>query len=238
MYYIPKNPCCIVIPTLNERENIREILTALMQNNPLSWIVIVDDSSTDGTPAIIKKIQKHDNRIHLIERVGEKSFAKFYIDGFTYALLLGAASIVQMDADGSHDPKDVNKLLQALEEYDFVIGSRYIQGGKIEHWGLLRRFLSLVGNLYTRLILGIQIADFTSGYNAWRAATLRKIDFGNTSCNSYVFQIWLKWKAFCNNAQWKEIPITFTERRHGVSKFHMGIVLESMKEVIKMPMKE
>jgi len=229
---------CVVIPTLNEKENIAAILREISAFSFVNAVIIVDDNSRDGTPEIVKQMQNEvkNCRIYLIERKKKKSFSRSYIEGFRFAFQLGAEHIVQMDADGSHDIQSLRQIFHLLNEYDLVIGSRYAKGGKIKGWNIWRRLISYIGNSYARCVLGVPIYDFTSGYNGWRTSFLRNISLEKTP-SGYGFQIWLKWKAYLMGAKYKEIPIIFRERKRGNSKFDFKYILEALFSVFYMRVK-
>jgi dolichol-phosphate mannosyltransferase len=224
---------CVVIPTLNEAAGINEIIERIRLNTDAKWIIVVDDGSTDGTIEAIQKRQLDDQLLFLIVRTQGKNFAKSYIEGFQRALQIPADIIIQIDADGSHDPMVINKLIEALDSNDFAVGSRYVKGGDVKDWNKQRLAISRLGNFYFRTLVGLPIKDITGGYNAWRAETLRNIDFDKLECNGYVFQLWLKWLAYSKGYKFKEIPITFTERKAGNSKFNWKIMLESAIDAAK-----
>lgn len=224
---------CVVIPTLNEREGIEPLLQSITSNTPANMVVVVDDGSTDGTTEFIKIYQETNDHVHLIERSQEKNFAKSYIDGFRYAIDNGADNIIQMDADGSHNTSVIETLIAELEHHDFVVGSRYIKGGGVQDWDRFRLAISSLGNVYARIILGTRVKDMTGGFNAWRKETLESIDFESIDCNGYIFQIWLKWRSLHNGMTYTEVPILFSERKAGKSKFNGAIINESIKEVLK-----
>lgn len=224
---------CVVIPTLNEAAGIHEIIEKIRLTADVKWIIVVDDGSTDGTIDCVKQRQIGDPLLLLIVRTQGKNFAKSYIEGFQKALELQADIIIQMDADGSHDPEVINNMIHALNLHDFAIGSRYVKGGDVKDWNTQRLAISRLGNFYFRTLVGLPIKDITGGFNAWKANTLRNIDFHKLECNGYVFQLWLKWMAFTKGYSFIEIPITFTERKAGNSKFHWKIMLESAIDAIK-----
>ncbi len=224
----------IVIPTLNEAGNVSKIIPHLLEDPHITSVIVVDDHSTDSTVREVREIQKQTPRLHLIERKQTKSFAQSYKEGFDYALNLGAEAIVQMDADGSHDYRDIAKIYNALREYDVVVGSRYTKKGEIEGWNFQRKMISRLGNLYARSILQISIRDLTGGFNGWRKETLQKILQEEITFDGYFFQIWLKWQALKNNYSMIEVPITFRDRIIGASKFKSSIIKEGLVNVLKM----
>jgi dolichol-phosphate mannosyltransferase len=228
------NSLAIVIPTLNEQGNIGGLLSRLLANQNVGWIVVVDDGSNDGTVKEVRAVQEKDGRVLLVERQNSPSFSGSYLEGFTQALRLGAQKIVQMDADGSHQVADLDRLLVALEKSDLVIGSRYTKNGRLEGWTFWRRLVSRIGNQYARLILGATIRDLTSGFNGWRAEALKKVLTEELVFDGYVFQIWLKYSAINQGCSVVEVPIVFRDRKIGISKFSSLIIVESLIGVWKM----
>lgn len=219
----------VVIPTYNEKDNVERMIQALFALNiPSLNVLIVDDNSPDGTADIVKNLQPHNPRLQLVVRDKKAGLGRAYIHGFRYVLDHGADSIVQMDADFSHDPQDVPRLLQELETADLVLGSRYKQGISVINWPLKRLLISISGNFYAGLITGIPFKDATGGFKAWRAATLNKIAFETLAADGYGFQIIANWRAWKSRLKIKEIPIIFTERREGQSKMSKSIIWEAM----------
>ena len=233
----------VAIPTLNEKDTIKSLIERLFAL-PISvgYLLIIDDGSTDGTVEITKELIKKYPRLHLLQRQGEKGLGKAYADGFRYILQnIGPeiTAIVQMDADGSHDPAIIPKFLKLIEEgYDLIIGSRYISGGKIEKWNWFRRLVSQFGNYYAQLILWLPIRDLTGGYKCWRRSLLEKIIAQPLNSLGYVFQIETTHRASKLGAKIIETPITFTERELGGSKFSLKIILEAYLGVIKLRFKK
>lgn len=229
---------CVVIPTLNEESVIAATLRSVLDFPLCSHVVVVDDQSTDRTGEIVRSFREKDERVHFVERKEIKNFARSYLDGFEYGFDLGADAIVQMDADGSHLASDLPRLVETLEKYDCVIGSRYIAGGKITNWSLGRRLISRAGNLYTGFFLNLPIRDSTSGFVVWRTPALRRIisqyKDRDVKSNGYLFLIWLKYIAFRNNLRLGEVPIVFDERRGGRSKYKSRIMFEAAVQVLKM----
>ena len=228
----------VIIPTLNEAENIEQRIRAVSACNTVSTIIVVDDSSTDATPQIVTGLQSENPNLILIARTSPKNFSQSYREGFARALAEGADVLIQMDADGSHDERYIDAMVLALDQSDFAIGSRYGNGGGIEQWDAIRRLLSRSANLYAKLLLSIPYHDLTGGYNAWKREVLESIDFSRLSNKGYVFQIWLKWNAHKNNFTGTEVPIIFTERRKGKSKFNFQIILETIREIFKMSLEK
>lgn len=219
----------VVIPTYNEKDNIATMLAALaaLPALPLN-ILVIDDNSPDGTADIIRSQQRVHSRVHLVVREKKTGLGQAYLHGFTYALEHGATAIVQMDADFSHDPLDVPRLLESLDEHDLVIGSRYSHGISVINWPLRRLLISLAGNLYARTITGLPFKDVTGGFKAWRAAALAAIDVPSIEANGYSFQIITTFRAWRLGQRIVEVPITFTERREGQSKMNSAIIKEAI----------
>lgn len=219
----------VVIPTYNEKDNVERMVRALfvlpIQN--LS-VLFVDDSSPDGTASIIRGLQGKFPNLRLESRPQKSGLGSAYIHGFSYALEHGADAIVQMDADFSHDPADIPKLFEALENNDLIIGSRYVGGISVINWPLRRLLISLAGNWYARLVTGISIRDTTGGFKAWRAGTLQAIDFASVDANGYGFQIVMNYRTWKAGKKIQEVPIIFTERRNGQSKMNSSIIREAL----------
>lgn len=229
----------VVIPTLNEKDSIRPLIEKIFRLSlPIGYILIVDDSSQDGTVEIVKNLTKQFPQVHLLERRGEKGLGRAYAEGFQYLLQNTSQetdAIIQMDADNSHDPEAILAMLNLLRSgYDLVLGSRYIRGGKIEKWNWLRRLISRFGNYYARLILWLPIKDLTGGFKCWRRPLLKKITGRPLNALGYVFQIETTYRASQLGAKITETPITFTERKTGGSKFNFKIILEAYWGVIKL----
>ncbi len=221
----------IVIPTYNEREVLPDIVPAIRAAVPAATLLIVDDNSPDGTGALADQIAAGDSQVEVMHRSAKEGLGAAYLAAYKQALgsPRGWQRIVQMDADFSHDPRDIPRLLRALEEgADVAIGSRYTAGGGTENWGLGRRIISRGGGLYARLILGVGINDLTGGFKAWRAATLQGLDLDAVSAHGYGFQIEMTYRAICSGFRVVELPIKFVERRVGQSKMSGNIVLEAV----------
>ncbi|MES2766454.1 MAG: polyprenol monophosphomannose synthase [Bacteroidota bacterium] len=224
----------IVIPTYNERSNIENIIRAVFESVPKINILIVDDGSPDGTGEIIRSMMETNPRIHLIERAGKMGLGTAYCRGFEYALEKGFDVIFEMDADFSHDPKEIPKFLKEIEENDLVIGSRYISGVNVVNWPMSRLLISYFANIYTQTITRMPIKDATGGFKAFRADLLRKINLKKIRSNGYAFQIEINFLAWKAGARIKEIPIIFIDRTSGVSKMSKKIVREAVFLVWKM----
>ena len=210
----------IAIPTYNERDNIDELLTSLLELYPTAHVVVIDDGSPDRTGELVAARAERDSRIHLIERERKAGIGSAYRAAFAWALEHGFALVVSMDADWSHDPREVASLLKATEEADVVVGSRYIAGGRIENWPLSRHLLSRGANALARLLVGPQISDWTAGFKCYRASMLKELPFGSGGIDSegYAFQVDILYH--CHRAGFRilEVPIVFVERRQGRTK--------------------
>ncbi len=221
----------VIIPTYNEKENIQAISEAILNELPELSILVVDDGSPDGTGDIVKSMQVENSNIHLIENSGKGGLGKAYLQGFQWAIENDFEACVQMDADFSHRPIDLVRLVKALPENDFVIGSRYVNGGATTNWAWYRKLISLFGSFYSRIILGYPIHDWTGGFNAWNIQVLKKLALSDVRSEGYSFQIEMKYRGMKNKFQVKEVPITFDERREGASKMSLKIVIEAFYRV-------
>lgn len=219
----------VVLPTYNERENIERIAAAILARPVGAHLLVVDDGSPDGTADLVRKlVAEHPDRIELMERSGKEGLGRAYVAAYLRVLAAGQHDVVvQMDADFSHDPADIDRLLAALESADLVIGSRYCSGGGVSGWSKHRELLSRGGNVYARLLLGSPLRDLTGGFRAWRTELLAKIDPAKIAADGYAFQIEMAARATEAGARVVEIPITFHERAAGVSKMSGRIAVEA-----------
>lgn len=224
----------VVIPTYNERDNVRNIIEAVLRAYDGIHILIVDDNSPDGTASIVREMMSDDKRIHLLERAGKLGLGTAYCEGFALVLSLGFEAIMEMDADFSHDPADIPRFMKELETNDLVIGSRYSNGVNVVNWPLKRLILSYSANLYTRIITGMPVKDATGGFKAFRASALRMVDLAKMRSNGYAFQIEMNYRLWRAGAKVKEMPIVFNDRRSGVSKMNRSIVYEAVFLVWKL----
>lgn len=224
----------IVVPTYNERENIENILAAIHAVVPHVHVLVVDDGSPDGTGAIVDGLAAADPRIHVLHRSGKLGLGTAYIAGFRYALERDYERVFEMDADFSHDPKYLPAMLEAAEQHDMVVGSRYVAGGGTRDWTLGRRLLSRGGGLYARTILGMDVRDLTAGFICYRRGTLEKLDLAGVTSTGYVFQIELKYRVHLLGLSITEIPIVFPDRVAGVSKMTPDIAREALVQVWKL----
>jgi dolichol-phosphate mannosyltransferase len=221
----------VIIPTYNEKDNIRAITARIRSAVPAADLLIVDDNSPDGTGKIADELAASDTRVHVLHRRDKAGLGAAYVAGFEAALDQGYDTIVEMDADGSHQPEELPRLLTALAGADIVLGSRWVPGGKTENWPKSRALLSRAGNAYARMMLGIPLRDMTGGYRAYRAGALRKIELENVESVGYCFQIDMARRAVQAGLTAAEVPITFVERTQGVSKMSNAIVREALGRV-------
>ncbi|MBF8248233.1 MAG: glycosyl transferase, group 2 family protein [Bacteroidetes bacterium] len=217
----------VVIPTYNEAENLPRLVPAILDEDKTFHVLIVDDHSPDGTAAIVKKLQKKSKRVHLIERPGKLGLGTAYVAGFKYALKRDFEFVFEMDADFSHSPKALKDLRKKAEEYDLVIGSRYVSGVNVVNWPMKRLLLSYGANVYTRVVTGMPVRDATSGFKCYRRRVLEKMDLDSIKSEGYSFQIETNFLAWRNGFRVCEVPIVFFDRRVGVSKMSKGIVYEA-----------
>lgn len=225
----------VIIPTFNERENVAIIVPAVLDSVPTADVLIADDNSPDGTGEVADRMAGQDRRIHVLHRAGKEGLGAAYLAGFAWALDRGYDVVVEMDADGSHRPADLARLLHALDEQgaDLALGSRWVPGGSVVNWPKSREFLSRGGNAYARRALKIPLHDATGGFRAFRSDTLRAIDLETVESQGYIFQVDLAYRALARRLKVIEVPITFQEREIGDSKMSHKIVLEAMWQVTK-----
>ena len=221
----------VIVPTYNERANIETAVSRVRRAVPGADLLVVDDNSPDGTGEIADKLAAEDSHVHVLHRDRKAGLGAAYIAGFHWALGEGYDVIVEMDADGSHRPEELPRLLAALASADLVLGSRYVPGGTVLNWPKSRELLSRGGNTYARLMLGIKLKDATGGYRAYRASTLRKIALDEVESQGYCFQIDLAVRAIRAGLTVTEVPITFVERVHGSSKMSRAVVAEALWRV-------
>lgn len=225
----------LVLPTYDEAENIEPIVAAAREALPPgSTVLVVDDDSPDGTGEIADRIAGKHAGVEVLHRASKEGLGPAYVAGFRHALDHGAQIVVQMDADFSHDPADIPRLLVALGESDMAIGSRYVDGGGVSDWGPVRRFISRGGSTYARAILGVGVRDLTGGFKATRRQVLEAIDLGSIASLGYAFQVEVTYRAIRRGFRVVEIPIVFRDRRVGQSKMSGGIVAEAALGVPRM----
>ncbi|MBC7419448.1 MAG: polyprenol monophosphomannose synthase [Bdellovibrio sp.] len=221
----------VIVPTYNEIDNMKVLLPELIALQNDFDILVVDDSSPDKTADFVQEFSKNEKRVHLLLRQQKNGLGKAYIAGFKWGIENKYDALVEMDADFSHRPKDLVKILKELDTNDVVIGSRYVPGGETVNWGIVRKLISRGGSLYSHLILGFSTRDWTGGFNGWRTPVLQAIGLDQIQSNGYSFQIELKYKAQKKGYQALEIPIVFEDRRVGQSKMSLKIVLEAFYKV-------
>jgi dolichol-phosphate mannosyltransferase len=227
----------IIMPTYNERQNLEMMTSRIRESTPEVDVLVADDNSPDGTGELADKISEADSRVHVLHRAEKAGLGRAYLAGFTWALERGYDVIVEMDADGSHRPEDLHRLLSALTGSsgdtgaDAVIGSRYVPGGTVVNWPKSREFLSRGANIYNQIMLGVGIKDATGGFRAYKAATLRKLDLSSIESMGYCFQIDMTLRVLQAGLRLIEVPITFVEREHGASKMSNAVIREAFFRV-------
>lgn len=221
----------IVMPTYNERQNLEMMAARIRESTPEADVLVADDNSPDGTGDLADKIAEGDPHVHVMHRTEKAGLGRAYLAGFSWALERGYDVIVEMDADGSHRPEDLPRLLEALSESDAVIGSRYVPGGTVVNWPKSREFLSRGANIYNQIMLGVSIKDATGGFRAYKAATLRKLDLTSIESMGYCFQIDMTLRVLQAGLKLTEVPITFVEREHGASKMSNAVIREAFFRV-------
>lgn len=223
----------IIIPTYNERENLRPLLNEIFVNAPQSDILVVDDNSPDGTGNLADQIAEENTRVRVLHRAGKLGLGTAYIAGFKYAIAHEYDAAFEMDADFSHDPRYLPNFLEAIESADLVIGSRYVKGGGTPNWSILRRFISGGGNIYTRMVLGLPVHDCTAGYRCYRRTVLEQINLDTIRSQGYAFQVELVHRVLQHGFKIVEIPIIFMDRRVGKSKMSRKIFIEGFLSVLR-----
>jgi dolichol-phosphate mannosyltransferase len=219
----------VVVPTYNEASGIETVLRRIREVLPPAEILVVDDNSPDGTGDLVEAVRASDPLVSLLRRPAKNGLGSAYLAGFAEGLDRGFDVLVEMDADLSHDPRDLPRLLAAAEAgADLVLGSRYVAGGGVEDWDLLRRVLSRGGCRYARTVLGVGVRDLTGGFKCFRAETLRAIDFETVRSEGYAFQVELTYRALARGLRVEEVPITFRDRDAGDSKMSARIALEAI----------
>ena len=223
----------VIMPTFNEAGNIHNAVTRLFEHNKEVDLLIVDDSSPDGTGQLADALAKSNKKISVLHRAGKEGLGAAYIAGFRWAFERGYDYLVEMDADGSHRPEDLPKLLAVCENFDLVIGSRYVRGGKTMNWPFYRQWLSRGGNIYARIMLGSKLNDMTAGFRVFNAEFLKNFDFESINARGYSFQIEMAYRTIRSGGKAAEVPITFVEREIGVSKMSTNIVTEALMLMTK-----
>jgi len=224
----PLGRVLVIIPTYNEAANVERIVARMRTAQPDAHVLVADDHSPDGTGKLADALAATDDHVHVMHRMGKEGLGAAYLAGFQWGLEHDFGVLVEHDADGSHQPEQLSRLLDALEDADVVKGSRYVAGGSVVNWPRSRELLSRGGNLWTQLMLGVPVKDATGGYNAFRAETLRGIGLDNISSAGYCFQVDLTWRALKAGYRVVEVPITFVEREFGDSKMSRKIVAEAL----------
>jgi len=221
-------PALVVVPTYNERSNLEPLVNAIHNNLPDAHVLVVDDNSPDGTGVLADNLAEQAPWLHVLHRHAKDGLGRAYVAGFQWGLANDYDPIVQMDADFSHDPADLPRLVEATDTADLVLGSRYVRGGGTRNWGIGRRLLSRGGSLYARTLLGLSVHDLTGGFKCWRRAALASVVPEGVRSNGYSFQIEMTWRALRQGLTVREVPILFTDRVDGVSKMSKRIVVEAM----------
>lgn len=228
----------VIIPTYNESENIAAIIKAVLKESTELEILIVDDNSPDGTAKIVTEMQKENQKINILQRNGKMGLGSAYVAGFKFAIEQKYDYILEMDADFSHDPDEIPRMLKEIKDNDLVVGSRYLNGINVVNWPLRRLILSYFAAKYVRFITGMPLNDPTGGFKCFRREVLEKIDLDDIISDGYSFQIEMNFRTWCNNFRIKEIPIIFTDRRSGHSKMSKKIVWEAIFTVWKLKFKK
>jgi dolichol-phosphate mannosyltransferase len=224
-------PVLVIIPTYNEVENVERIVSRVRAAVPEAHVLVADDNSPDGTGEVADKIAAEDGHVHVMHRKGKEGLGAAYLAGFHWGIENGYDVLVEMDADGSHQPEELPRLLTALRGSDLVLGSRWVPGGKIVNWPKSRVLLSRGGSTYSRLMLDVPIRDVTGGYRAFRKETLLGLGMDQVASAGYCFQVDLAWRAVKAGFKVTEVPITFIERELGASKMSRNIVVEALLRV-------
>jgi len=228
-------PAWLVLPTYNEAENLEPVIAAALANLPQSArVLVVDDNSPDGTGDLADRLAVAEPRIEVLHRARKEGVGPAYVAGFRHALAAGAARILEMDSDFSHDPADLPRLLAATEEADVALGSRYVSGGGVENWSKVRQAISRGGSVYARAVLSLPVRDLTGGFKCFRREVLEAIDLDAIGSRGYAFQVEMTYRAIQLGFDVKEVPITFHERRAGASKMSRSIVAEAAWRVPRM----
>ena len=223
---------CVCLPTYDERENLEPMVRALGEVlGPEDRVLVIDDNSPDGTGELADRLAADLGFVDVLHRPRKEGLGPAYLDGFRKALAAGAELVVEMDCDFSHDPADVPRLLAAADGADLVLGSRYVPGGAVENWGVVRRALSAGGSLYARIVLGVPVRDLTGGFKCFRSEVLEAIPLDAVHSRGYAFQIELTYRALRNGFRVTELPIRFADRTIGGSKMSRAIVLEAVWKV-------
>jgi len=227
----------VVIPTYDEADNIQKIIPEILATDPSVEVLVVDDNSPDGTGGLVAAMMTSNHRIHLIRREQKMGLGTAYVRGFKYAIEHGYDYVFEMDADFSHDPKEIPNFLKKIQDYDLVIGSRYTNGVAVVNWPMKRLLLSYFANIYTRIVTGMPVRDATGGFKCYRVEILKHIDLDEIHSNGYAFQIEIDFKVWKKGFRVVEMPIIFVDRRVGVSKMSKKIIYEAFFMVWKLRFK-
>jgi dolichol-phosphate mannosyltransferase len=223
----------VVVPTYNEAENLAWVVDRLLQAVPAADVLVVDDGSPDGTGEIADGLAAADPRVSVVHRTAKAGLGAAYLHGFAVALERGYDVVGEMDADGSHQPEQLHRLVAALADADLVIGSRWVPGGRVVNWSRGRQALSRGGNLYARTLLGVPVRDVTAGYRLFRASTLRRLDLASVASVGYCFQVDLTVRTLREGLRVVEVPIEFLERERGTSKMDRAVAVESLRRITR-----
>lgn len=229
--YGPLGRVLVVIPTFNEADNIEPIVSRVRAAVPDAHVLVADDNSPDGTGKIVDALAAEDDHVHVLHREGKEGLGAAYLAGFRWGIDQGFGVLCEMDADGSHKPEQLNRLLTALRGADLALGSRWVPGGRVVNWPKHREILSRGGSTYSRLMLGVEVRDVTAGYRAFRKETLLGLGMGDVASQGYCFQIDMTRRALAAGYRIVEVPITFVERERGDSKMSRDIVAEAVWRV-------
>lgn len=224
----------VIVPTYNEADNIPELVPKVLEQDPGIEMLVVDDNSADGTGKLVDELIENQPRLHVLHRPRKMGLGSAYVAGFRYALERGYDLVFEMDADFSHDPDSLPTFLEAIQDADLVVGSRYLNGVTVVNWPLSRLILSYGANLYTRIITGMPLKDATGGFKCFRRTTIEKLDLSRVNSDGYGFQIEMNFKVWRKGLRVVEIPIIFEDRRVGISKMNNKIVWEAMWLVWKL----
>ncbi|MEU8568193.1 polyprenol monophosphomannose synthase [Streptomyces pathocidini] len=229
--YGPLGTVLVIIPTYNEAENIKPIVARVRSAVPDAHVLVADDNSPDGTGKLADELVAEDDHVHVLHRKGKEGLGAAYLAGFHWGIDHGYGVLVEMDADGSHQPEELPRLLTALKGADLVLGSRWVPGGRVVNWPRSREAISRGGSLYSRVLLDVPIRDVTGGFRAFRKETLEGLGMDAVASQGYCFQVDLAWRAVKAGFHIVEVPITFVEREHGDSKMSRDILVEALWRV-------
>ncbi|MER5464241.1 MULTISPECIES: polyprenol monophosphomannose synthase [unclassified Streptomyces] len=229
--YGPLGRALVIIPTYNEAENIKPIVARVRAAVPEADILVADDNSPDGTGKFADELAAHDDKVQVLHRKGKEGLGAAYLAGFAWGIEHGYGVLVEMDADGSHQPEELPRLLTALKGADLVLGSRWVPGGRVVNWPKHRQFISRGGSTYSRLLLGLPLRDITGGFRAFRKETLEGLGLADVASQGYCFQVDLARRAVAAGYHVVEVPITFVEREIGDSKMSRDILVEALWRV-------